>query len=47
MQSFPLKIKDVFNKEGNFLIDKDGNNIGEKLLIQILPVPPKLANNHI
>ena len=27
-----IELEDVFDKDGNFLIDKDGNNVGEDLL---------------
>ena len=27
-----IEVKDVFDKHGNFIVDKDGNNIGEDLL---------------
>ena len=31
---FPIKISDVFNKDGTFVMDAEGNQIGKELLIR-------------
>ena len=31
---FPIKISEVFDKDGNFILDEDGNEKGKELLIQ-------------
>ena len=31
---FPIKINEVFNKDGSFILDDEGNEVGKELLIQ-------------